>query len=295
MKPFELTIAVRNNLLKERRMALGLSQTALAQSAGVCLDAYNGLESMRAKPIRFVNVCSDPGCERKIMIARGHLCPDHRSMYGKSEPPRKLAWKNIALKLAEHYGCEPQDLFPDEILNVGNPKAIIKLDIVQISQMGMLWDAEAADVPRLAQSAEEEFIKQEEIQQLDGLLAALPQLHRVILKLHLGIGCQARTLDDIGRNMGRTRSRIGQLEAEAISRLRKLYAKARRQIPETKQQKENIMGQPQGIEYETVTETVPDATPPMASVPTAPDQQPAMSDTYRDTGAPSAEADKSAI
>ena len=55
------------------------------------------------------------------------------------------------------------------------------------------------------------------------------------------------------------------------------------------------MGQPQGIEYETVTGTVLDATPPMAAVPTAPDQQPAASDTDQGTGAPSAEADKSAI
>ena len=46
-KPFELTMRLRNNLLKSRRLALGLSCAALSEKAGVPMGTYCNLESLR--------------------------------------------------------------------------------------------------------------------------------------------------------------------------------------------------------------------------------------------------------
>ena len=55
------------------------------------------------------------------------------------------------------------------------------------------------------------------------------------------------------------------------------------------------MGQPQGIEYETIEREIANGTPPSASVPTSPDLPPVASGTDQGAGSPSAESDKSAI
>jgi Sigma-70, region 4 len=226
LKEFEVSLSVRNNLLKERRLSLGMTQRELSQSVGIGQNLYCEFESMRTSPIKIINVCSVPDCERKISTwSKIYLCQDHRERYGSSAPPRKFTWRDGALLLASYYNCDIQELFPDVILNVNNPKAVVKLDIEQVSRLGNLLDAEAADVPLLALPAEEEIIKLEEIRQLESFINRLPHQYQEVLKVHWGLGCSTKTLDEIGRPWGKSRERIRQLEGVAIGLLRKMYAR----------------------------------------------------------------------
>lgn len=52
MKDIELELRVRNNQLKGRRVAAGLSQREMADAAGVPFQAYRDLENLRRSPMK---------------------------------------------------------------------------------------------------------------------------------------------------------------------------------------------------------------------------------------------------
>ena len=222
-KEFELSITVRNNLLKEKRLALSLSQRSLSNMVGISLQDYGALESMRISPLRYLPICAVPDCNRSIMFVWGNMCPEHRKQHEGSEFPRKTCWRDVAFALADHYGCEPEDLFPSAILKVTNPKVVLKLDESQVTGFGNLLVANAIDVPQLALPAEEEILKQEEVQQLEVFIESLSPVLQQVIKNRWGIGCEPKTLADIGRMIGRSRERVNQLVEIALSVLRKAY------------------------------------------------------------------------
>jgi RNA polymerase primary sigma factor len=58
-------------------------------------------------------------------------------------------------------------------------------------------------------------------EQLDGVLADLPQREQLILRQRFGLGDdQTRTLEEIGQQLGVSRERIRQLEARALNLLK---------------------------------------------------------------------------
>ena len=78
LKPFELTMRLRNNLLKGRRVALGMTSEAFAKRLGISVPTYSKLENMRMTPL----------CKRQ---------------FGQTEP----IWRRTVLKLADFYKCTP--------------------------------------------------------------------------------------------------------------------------------------------------------------------------------------------
>ncbi len=81
---FRVSVTIRNNLLMERREALGLSAAALCRAAGIATDIYSGFETLRISP-------------------RG-----------------SRGWKIAALRLAAFHKTLPEDLWPDVVLSVGS-------------------------------------------------------------------------------------------------------------------------------------------------------------------------------
>jgi transcriptional regulator with XRE-family HTH domain len=100
MKPIRMTVRLVNNLLLERREALKLTQTQLAECMGISTFRYNALETMREKPLR-------PTGE----------------------------WTMTALTIADYYGLAPDDLFPEVVLGVEKTKISRKLDASQIHSL----------------------------------------------------------------------------------------------------------------------------------------------------------------
>jgi RNA polymerase primary sigma factor len=57
-------------------------------------------------------------------------------------------------------------------------------------------------------------------------IAALPERQRRIIELRFGIGGEPKALEAIGKELGITRERVRQLEAEALARLQDELAEA---------------------------------------------------------------------
>lgn len=94
MKDFEITVRAKNNHLKERRDAAGLTCRELSERIGVQYGEYINLENMRISPL-------------------------HR---------RTGEFRAIAQKVAAFYRCLPEDIFPEAVLVIENAKAVRKID-----------------------------------------------------------------------------------------------------------------------------------------------------------------------
>lgn len=225
IKEFEINISLKNNLLKERRLKLGLTQKQIVQSTGE--SSYPEMEGLRVSPIRKLPICRLPDCDRKAAPSKGYLCWKHvvsEAVTGMDFPP-KTGWKQSAMALADYFGCQPSDLFPDVILEVITPRSSMKLDEEQVGRMRQLLRDSVVEPPRLISPVEEEVMKKEEILQLEGFIGMLKPAYQRVLRKHWGLGCDPLTFAEIGKPMRLSRERIRQIELEAIGILRKIYAK----------------------------------------------------------------------
>lgn len=102
MKEFELTFRLRNNRLKERRLALGLSAKKLSEKLRIGYSTYLLLEGLR-KEARIIN---------------------------KNDYKREKAgdWSNVVKKIAKFYGVDPSELFPQSVFLIEANKTVRKID-----------------------------------------------------------------------------------------------------------------------------------------------------------------------
>lgn len=83
MKELEATLTLRNNLLKERRINLGMTQGQTALAIGVAIGTYNSYETLRKNPLT-------PGGN----------------------------WSPSAVAISEYFDVSPDELWPGTILAV---------------------------------------------------------------------------------------------------------------------------------------------------------------------------------
>lgn len=102
MKAFEVSIRLRNNRLKQRRLDLGLTARQLAERAGVSYTSYVALEGLKLAPKRLNGT-----------------------------------WSKLATKLAEFYFVESDELFPPVVCAVEKPVAIRRMDGPDIAELCM--------------------------------------------------------------------------------------------------------------------------------------------------------------
>ncbi len=119
MKDFELTLRLRNNQLKSRRLALGLTHAQFAELACVSKQAYMQLETMSRSPI------SGGG-----------------------------TWRKLPRLLAQFYKVSVEELFPDSVLSVTKPVVVRELDTSEIVDLLCL---EAPEDPELLVERKEEL------------------------------------------------------------------------------------------------------------------------------------------
>ena len=100
MKEFELQIRVRNNRLKERRLALGVSQNTMNEAIGLKSNVYHKFEMLVLSPFDLEG-----------------------------------GWTPEALLVAEYFDVEPGELFPPSVMAVTSPSMTRALDGVEIESM----------------------------------------------------------------------------------------------------------------------------------------------------------------
>lgn len=92
MKDFELTMRLRNNHLKRRRLELGLSARQISEKIGCGYGEYLRLEGLTASPVG----------------SRG--------------------WRPIARAIADFHGVSCETLWPDAVLSVRSPTVSREID-----------------------------------------------------------------------------------------------------------------------------------------------------------------------
>jgi RNA polymerase sigma factor (sigma-70 family) len=100
MKDIELTVTVRNNQLKERRLSAGLTQEEFSIRCGINHDLYCKLECLLTSPF------------------------DSREQ-----------WKEIALQIADHYNVPPEELWPPETCAIKKNRSVRVLDAVDMAKL----------------------------------------------------------------------------------------------------------------------------------------------------------------
>lgn len=97
MKELEVTLKVRNNLLKERRLKLGFSQAEMALAIGIPLYVYSGFENMSRSPVKTSG-----------------------------------EWTQYALVTSEYFDCQAEEIFPPNLLKIEKPKSVKKIDFTDL-------------------------------------------------------------------------------------------------------------------------------------------------------------------
>jgi RNA polymerase sigma factor, sigma-70 family len=100
MKDIELTVTVRNNQLKERRLLAGLSQEEFSFKCGISQPLYARLECLQTSPF------------------------DSRDQ-----------WKEVSLQIADHYKVSPDELWPPETCAIKKHKSVRVLDAVDMAKL----------------------------------------------------------------------------------------------------------------------------------------------------------------
>lgn len=202
MKELEVTLRVRNNRLKERRLALGLSQKKLADAVGISFGGYCQLESMSASP----------------------KCSNKRVGFGPGAQFVGERWRDIASELACFYGVTEEELFPDAVLNVDRAVAVRKVDV---NDLPMLMSDH--EVRRLTEGPEEALEAREMGQAVNDAIAKLPAQYANVLRARMA----GFELSEIGKMFpgptgGTSAESVRQRELEALSILRRDGRKWRR-------------------------------------------------------------------
>lgn len=112
MKDLELTVRVRNNRLKERRIELGLSQPELASKARVSVNVYRNLEALRIQP---------------------------RDRIG--------SWSRTALALSAFHGVDVEELFPPVTMSVANPVVTRRISGEDLLELATAWTPNLLEGP----------------------------------------------------------------------------------------------------------------------------------------------------
>jgi RNA polymerase sigma factor (sigma-70 family) len=99
MKELEVTLRVRNNLIKARRVALGLTLAGLSQAVGVNVVTLSGLECLKIDPFG----------------SRG--------------------WTKSAQKLASFFGVTEETLFPAHVTAIKTPCAVAEIEVHDLTHV----------------------------------------------------------------------------------------------------------------------------------------------------------------
>lgn len=190
MKSVELTIKLRNNLLKERRLKLGFTTVEMAEVIGVAYEVYIRYENMLASPL-------------------GH---------GRGRPRGacNLLWKPSAHKIAEYHRCLPEDLWPQALLAITQPEVATKVNAEDVAMVAQLAaSVEPLPLPEIA------LDQRRCAEAVAAVLDGLTKREQVVLRRRFGLdGEEPETMAIIGDELGVLKERVRQIEAKALRKLR---------------------------------------------------------------------------
>lgn len=192
-RELRLTMKLSNNRIRAKREALGLSAREAAERCGVSVHTWYAYEALRAKP------------------------------YGKQGGfGGEVGWTPSADKIAMLLGVTCEWLWPDQVLAVTNPKIEQEIDVEDLRPM-LVAKQVHAELP----SPEQVQIERERAEIVDEALQELRPIENYILRHRFGIDDDIpKTQKEIGELLEICGCRVGQIEARAIAKLRRVMALA---------------------------------------------------------------------
>lgn len=187
LKEFEVTIRLRNNLLKERRDKLGFSQSEMALAIGIPTPQYATLECLSRSPMR-------NGGE----------------------------WSKFALKIAEYFDCDPIELFPESITKIAVSTASRKFDGAELPLLVSSYNQKASSgseqhLIEASESVDEQYI-------LRKSLSKLRPIEVDILRSSFGGKTKnPMTIAEIAQHHGLSKERIRQIKETAYGKVRRSF------------------------------------------------------------------------
>jgi RNA polymerase sigma factor (sigma-70 family) len=186
VKDLRIVARVYNNQLRERREALGLTATALAEAANIQATTYCALESMKISPLT--------------------------STIGPFGKPREPRWTKTVERLAEYHKETPEALFPEATREMRKTVAEIRVNAEEVHAL-MASPVDSSPL-RLLCSAETEKTIHESLDVL------LPR-EREVIEMRFGLDDgRERTFAEIGECLQLSVERVRQIELKALWRLR---------------------------------------------------------------------------
>jgi RNA polymerase sigma factor (sigma-70 family) len=131
-------------------------------------------------------------------------------------------FRNLWVRLAEALNCEVPDLIPEAHWERVLPRRTAQMTFDHA-------DVEALLPPKMEMLPDEARFSTELRHQLATWLAKLPDRDMQVVFGRYGIGCEEKTYEELGQEMGVNRERVRQIELRA---LRSLSARARRAFPD---------------------------------------------------------------
>lgn len=181
-KEVRVSVAVRNNLILSRMEEMGYkSVNELSVKAGVSASVMGRLVNMQSSPLR-----------------------------------KNMRWKNTALKLAEFFGCLPEDIFSEDHINnvLDTNRTEAEVNFVDIYRFISEGSAERM-IP------ENIVFENERAEVISKLLSTLKPREREVIVLRFGLdGGEELTLEEAGKTLGLTREGARQNEERALGKLR---------------------------------------------------------------------------
>lgn len=181
-KEVRVSVAVRNNLILSRMEERGFkSVNELSIAAGISASVMGRLVNMKSSPLR-----------------------------------TNMKWKNAVLKLAEFFGCLPEDIFSEDHINnvLDTNRAEAEVNFVDIYRFISEGIAERM-IP------ENIVFENERAEVISKLLSTLKPREREVIKLRFGLeGEEEHTLEEAGETLGLTREGARQNEERGLKKLR---------------------------------------------------------------------------
>ncbi len=183
VKELEVTLRVRNNLLKERRLELGMNQGQLAKAVPMVACIYGLLENLRISPKN-----------------------------------KRGEWRSYVVRLADYYRTTPDELFPDAVLRIVEPVAVRKLDAIDAPMLTTPHHLRLAESVDVAYDRDELC---EHLDQI--LSTLTPREEGVLrLRYGIGDDNQeTHTLKEVGEVFGVHKERIRQIQECALGKMRR--------------------------------------------------------------------------
>jgi RNA polymerase sigma factor (sigma-70 family) len=183
MKELELTVSVKNNRLKERRLEMKLSQAEVAKRIGIGASNYSRLEGLRMSP----------------------FSKDINNRY----------WTSTAQKISDFFSVPEEELFPEMVTRITAPVSVKKVDSADICSLLSVRDVASRLLPS-------DVIEQQELTGLlDNAMQKLSPRERLVIARRLGLnGEEALTLKKVGKTLGLSQERVRVIETMAMRKIR---------------------------------------------------------------------------